>query len=86
MNTVSSESLDSGAWRRLYRAALFEIDETKLPERIAQAERALAMRARDLFHMAGDNLEEGQALDDAMYALHALRTRPQTVTGYNHSR
>ena len=78
MNTVSSESLDSGAWRRLYRAALFEIDETKLPDRIAQAERALAMRARDLFHMAGDNIEEGQALDDAMYALHALGNRPQT--------
>jgi hypothetical protein len=28
--------------------------------------------------MAGDNIEEGQALDDAMYALHALENRPQT--------
>jgi hypothetical protein len=62
----------------LYRAALFEIDEIKLPERIAQAEKAIALRARDLFHMAGDNIEEGQALEDAMYALHALRNRPQT--------
>jgi hypothetical protein len=78
MNTGSSESLDSRAWRGLYRAALFEIDEIKLPERIAQAEKAIALRARDLFHMAGDNIEEGQALDDAMYALHALRNRPQT--------
>jgi len=78
MNTGSSESLDCRAWRGLYRAALFETDETKLPERIAQAEKALALRARDLFHMAGDNIEEGQALDDAMYALHALRNRPQT--------
>jgi hypothetical protein len=78
MNTGSSESLDSRAWRGLYRAALFEIDEIKLPERIAQAEKAIALRARDLFHMAGDNIEEGQALDDARYALHALRNRPQT--------
>ena len=78
MNTGSSESLDSRAWRGLYRAALFEIDEIKLPERIAQAEKAIALRARDLFHMAGDNIEEGQALDDAMYALHALGNRPQT--------
>ena len=78
MNTGSSESLDSRAWRGLYRAALFEIDEIKLPERIAKAEKAIALRARDLFHMAGDNIEEGQALDDAMYALHALRNRPQT--------
>ena len=78
MTTGNSKSLDGGAWRGLYRAALFEIDETKLPERIAQAEKALALRARDLFHMAGDNDEEGQALDDAMYALRALRNRPQT--------
>jgi hypothetical protein len=78
MNTGTSKSLDTGAWRGLYRTALFEIDETKLPERVAQAERALALRARDLFHMAGDNIEEGQASDDAMYALHALRNRPQT--------
>lgn len=78
MTTGSPKSLDSGAWRGLYRAALFEIDETKLPERIGQAEKAIALRARDLFHMAGDNIEEGQALDDAMYALHALRNRPQT--------
>lgn len=78
MNTASSTSPDSRAWRGLYRAALFEIDETKLPERIAQAEKALALRARDLFHMAGDNIEEGEALDDTMYALHALRNTSQT--------
>jgi hypothetical protein len=29
-------------------------------------------RARELFHMAGDNIEEEQALDDTMYALHTL--------------
>jgi hypothetical protein len=28
------------------------------PERIAQAEKARALRARDLFHMAGDNIME----------------------------
>jgi hypothetical protein len=31
-------------------------------------------RARELFHAAGDNIEEEQAVDDAMYALHALRS------------
>ena len=31
-------------------------------------------RARELFHSAGGNIEEEQAVDDAVYALHALRS------------
>src|SRR5271157_2151265 len=53
MNTGNSKALGSGAWRDLYKAALFEVDNTRLPERIAQAEKALALRARELFHMLG---------------------------------
>ena len=49
MNTGNSKSLDIRAWRNLYKAALFEVDKTKLPERIAQAEKALALRARGCF-------------------------------------
>ena len=64
MNTGSSNS-DSTEWRDLYKAALFEVDNARLPERIAQAEKALALRARELFYAAGGNIEEGQALDDA---------------------
>ena len=62
MNPGSSKSLDREAWRDLYRAALFEVDKTRIPERIAQAEEALVVRARELFHIAGDNIEEEQAL------------------------
>jgi hypothetical protein len=78
MNTSSSKSPDSGAWRDLYKAALFEVDNARLPERSGQAEKALALRARELFYIAGDNIEEEQALDDTMYALHALRSTSQT--------
>ena len=78
MNTGSSKSLDSGAWKDLYKAALFEVDNARLPERIAQAEKTLALRARELFQIAGDNIEEEQALDDTMYALRALRNTSQT--------
>ena len=67
MNTGSSKSLDSGAWRKLYTAVLFEVDKTKLPKRIAQAEKALALRARELFYAAGDSTaEEEQAPVEAI--------------------
>ena len=78
MNRGIPISLNSKAWRDLYKTVLFEVDKTKLPERIAQAEKALALRARELFHITGDNIEEEQALDDTMYALHALRNTSQT--------
>ncbi len=84
MNTGSSISLSSRAWRDLYKAALFEVDKTRIPERIAQAEEALVVRARELFHIGGDNIEEEQALDDTMYALHALRITSQTSHRITH--
>jgi hypothetical protein len=68
---------DNRYWRQLYRAALSEIDQSKLPERIAEAEKAVVLRARELFQSAGDNGEETEALDDVMYALHALRSNYQ---------
>jgi len=48
------------------------LDAHKVPDRIA-AETALVARAGELLHSAGDNIEEEQAADDAMYALHALQ-------------
>jgi hypothetical protein len=61
-------------WRQFYKAALFELDADKVSDRIAEAETALVTRAHELFHSAGDNIEEEQAVDDAMYAMHALRS------------
>ncbi|MGA8541293.1 MAG: hypothetical protein WB566_17455 [Terriglobales bacterium] len=61
------------SWRELYVAALFEADSAEITRRIADAERALVIRARELFHESGDNIEEAEALDNAMYSLNALR-------------
>jgi hypothetical protein len=72
MNSGLSKSPDSRYWGQLYRVALSEIDKSKLPERVAEAEKAVVLRARELFQAAGDNGEETEALDDVMYALHAL--------------
>src|SRR5438093_8081157 len=62
-----------GTWTDLYKAALVEADRNKVPQRIAEAQQALIARAGELFLATGDQLEEESALDDAMYALHALR-------------
>jgi hypothetical protein len=61
------------SWRELYTAALFETDKNRIPTRIADAEKAIVARARELFAAASDMIEEDQALDDALYALRALQ-------------
>jgi hypothetical protein len=63
-----------GEWKDLYRAAMLETDKNKVPSLIAEAECAIVHRARELFNIAGDNIEEEENLDDALYALRALRS------------
>jgi hypothetical protein len=65
-------SPEPATWRALYKAALFEMDRAKLPERIAEAEKAVVIRARELFKANGDDCEEKEALENAMFALHAF--------------
>jgi hypothetical protein len=60
-------------WRVLYTAALFETDNDLIHTRIADAEKAIVARARELFSAGADTIEEDQALDDALYALRALQ-------------
>src|SRR2546430_12869906 len=73
-------------WRVLYRAAILELDQSKIPQNIVDAEKAIVERARELFQRDGDNSDEKQALDDAMYFLHALRSTLRfatTTTSYH---
>ena len=73
MSAVVAGASTGKCWRELYKAALFETDKTKSRERIAQAELALSVRARELFHIGDGQFEERQAVDTALYALYALR-------------
>lgn len=74
MNTgVSFPSAPCNAWHALYQAALFESDRNQVPKRIAEAERAILSRMRELFDVETDHIEEDVVLDDALYALRALR-------------
>jgi len=46
---LRTESVGTDGWLDLYKAALFEADRRKLPSRLAEAERALMLGARELF-------------------------------------
>jgi hypothetical protein len=61
-------------WKNLYLAALLEGNVDRIPSLIADAEHAIVGRARELFCTAGDHIQEEEALDDALYALHALKS------------
>jgi hypothetical protein len=73
MTNQGSASPMLRSWRELYTTALFETDNNRLPGRIADAEKAIVARARELFSAGADTIEEDQALDDALYALRALQ-------------
>jgi hypothetical protein len=53
--------------------ALFETDKRKIPERIAEAERALICREHELF-TGTKNKFEREAVNTALHSLHALRS------------
>jgi hypothetical protein len=61
-------------WKDIYVAALLEGDEARMLRLIGQAEAAIVDRARELFGATGDHIQEEQAMDDALYALHALKS------------
>jgi hypothetical protein len=65
--------LEGTNWRELYRAAILELDPSKLSVHIAEAENALIERGRELVHETRDTSEEERAMEDANYFLRALR-------------
>jgi len=74
MLPTAPQSSDTKNWKDIYVRALLESDKDKVPSLVIEAERAIVKRARELFEASSDNIEEGEALDDALYALHALKS------------
>ena len=70
---VAASTQPPPAWHALYQAALFETDRAKIPERIDLAEKAILDRVHELFVTNRDHIDEDLVLDDALYALNALR-------------
>ena len=74
MSATVAPAVSAKNWRDLYVAALLEGNEQRIPRLIAEAEQAIIDRARELFGASGDNIQEEEAMDDALYALHALKS------------
>jgi hypothetical protein len=87
MNTGACKGLDDQSWKDLYQIAMCESDVSKLSDRIADAEGAIVLQARQLFYTSGDSSEEQESLDNALCILHALRSslkrRPTAVPATN---
>ena len=67
-----SNTSENTNWRDLYRAAIREVDPSKLAKRIAEAGCAMIARANDLLQDGSNNREEAEDLNDALHALRAL--------------
>lgn len=74
MANCDSQTLDPRRWLVLYREAIFERDKNETAKKLSFAEEAIVERMREIFRETGiDAQGEREALDDAMYALRALR-------------
>ena len=60
-------------WKTLYRAAILETNKGLLRQRVSDAEEAVKARSHEILYDNG-TLEEKEALEDALYTLHAFRT------------
>jgi hypothetical protein len=73
--TSGVEFMDPREWRAKYRSALLKINSPAIEKEISDAEDAIVARTRELYQQTGPDVEvERDALDDAMYALHALKS------------
>ena len=76
MNPASPLHPQHTDWKALYRAAISETNKSVIPQRIAEAEKAVLARRREIFYGDG-TVEDGEALEDALYALKAFRNALQ---------
>jgi hypothetical protein len=72
---AQSDFLPSGTglnarWKQLYAAAVLELDDTKLPDRIAKARAAMRDRAED--SLTSSSGEERRTLHDGLRILRIL--------------
>ena len=64
----------SKSWLILYREAALEPDPKKSNARIVQAQRAIELRARELWYAGAPEITERQQMDAASHFLGILRS------------
>ena len=75
MSTGAATSPLSRGWKELYKDALFKTDESRRSARIAHAEWALALRARELFHADRLHLQERYRMQQYIDLLPCFRIK-----------
>lgn len=74
MSPLNVQFLDTRRWRALYRSVIFSPNIGTDESSITEAQQAVIARVRELYHQAGPDIDvERDALEDALYALRALR-------------
>ena len=79
MESASSPQPIQTNWKALYLAAIQDTNSRTGSEKLADAERAILDREREIFY-SQVTPEEEEALEDALYALRALKTAWQYCT------
>jgi hypothetical protein len=89
--SIPSESILSGygptslgtGWQRLYESAVLELDERRLPERVAVARRAILDRVEEI--LTGVRTDEHRALRDALHFLLLLEEVAARESTHHHA-
>jgi len=70
-DTIRQDATYAPEWKRLYQAAMLELDPAKLPQRISEAHKAIVDRTESRFLKPSDS--EQLALRRALEVLSTLR-------------
>jgi len=70
---INAGSSSSDNWKRLFQAAMLELDKTKLPERIRDAQQAIVKHMEEFFKKETTTPDEHQKLYDALTSLRDLQ-------------
>jgi hypothetical protein len=80
MNDADGQSANEQSWKEFYEAALRESDPNLLPQKIADAQKAISERALVLLRENGHNHSEKAALAGAHAVLDDLKRIDQTAS------